>query len=79
MIVIFDILISLFERAYILLYEPGLAGKPLRRWRTWEDWIREWAHRHDFRDALPGLLHGEDPEFAAYIQRIASEGAPGRT
>jgi hypothetical protein len=34
MVVTFDILISLFERAHTLLYGPGLTGRPLRRWQT---------------------------------------------
>lgn len=75
MIVILEILISLFERAYILLYEPALTGKALRRWRSWEDYMREWCRREDFRDRLPQLLAGEDAEFATFIRELAaSEG-----
>jgi hypothetical protein len=71
--VIFDTLVSLFERAYIVLYDPHLEGRALRRWRTWEDWIREWCRREDFRDVLPDLLSSEDPEFAEYIRKLARE------
>jgi hypothetical protein len=60
--VIFGMLISLFERAYLLLYEPGLADAKLRRWRSWEDYMREWLGRES-----------EDPEFAAYIQKLAED------
>ena len=72
-IVIFDILVSLFERAYIVLYEPDLEGKALRRWRTWEDWIREWCRREDFRDLLSDLLRNEDPEFSEYVLALATD------
>ena len=73
MLLIFDELVSLFERAYIVLYDEHLEGRALRRWRTWEDWIREWCRREDFRDLLPDLLRSEDPEFAAYIRKLAAE------
>ncbi|MCJ7555926.1 MAG: hypothetical protein MUP90_03305 [Gammaproteobacteria bacterium] len=69
---IFAMLIALFERAYLLLYSKRLKGKELRRWRSWEDFMQEWCERQDFRNCLPGLLHGEDPEFADYINGLAS-------
>lgn len=72
MFIIFSMLISLFERAYLLLYEDNLKEKPLRRWRSWEDYMGEWCNRADFRAALPALLRGEDPEFADYIQKLAA-------
>ena len=71
MFIIFSMLISLFERAYLLLYEDKMTEKQLRRWRSWEDYMGEWCSRNDFRSALPALLRGEDPEFAAYIQQLA--------
>lgn len=69
---IFAMLIALFERAYLLLYDKRLKGKELRRWRSWEDFMQEWCEREDFRNALPGLIRGEDPEFADYIKELAS-------
>ncbi len=72
MFIIFSMLISLFERAYLLLYEEGMREKQLRRWRSWEDYMGEWCDRADFRDALPTLLRGEDPAFASYIRQLAS-------
>lgn len=71
MFIIFSMLISLFERAYLLLYEEKMTEKQLRRWRSWEDYMGEWCSRNDFRSALPALLRGEDPEFAAYIKQLA--------
>jgi hypothetical protein len=40
--------------------------------------MREWCRRPDFRELLPGLLRGEDPDFTAYIQRLAAEEASAR-
>ena len=72
MMVIFGMLVSLFERAYLLLYEDGLSGAKLRRWRSWEDYMREWCAREDFRDTLEALLAGEDPDFCAHIRALAA-------
>ena len=71
--VLFEILISLFERAYLLAYEPKMSGKQLRRWCSWDDYMREWCERDDFRALLPRLLQGEDLDFAHYITQLASE------
>jgi hypothetical protein len=71
----FEILISLFERAYLLAYEPGMTDKQLRRWKTWEDFMREWCRRDDFRTQLPHLLQGEDADFAAHIRWLAEDEA----
>ena len=73
--VIFDMLISLFERAYLLAYQDEMDTKQRRRCHSWEDYMREWSRREDFRERLPHLLRGEDPDFAAYIQRLAEEEA----
>jgi hypothetical protein len=73
MLVIFDMLISLFERAYLVAYKPHMAETEARRWNSWDDYMREWCRREDFHNALPLLLRGEDPEFQAYIRRIADE------
>ncbi len=71
--VMFEILISLFERAYLLAYEDDMSGKQRRRWMSWEDYMREWCRRNDFRQLLPRLLQGEDADFASYIMQLAKE------
>ena len=71
--VMFEILISLFERAYLTAYQPSMTAQQKRRWHSWDDFMREWCRRDDFYAALPALLHGEDIDFAAYIQRLATE------
>lgn len=77
-LIIFEMLIALFERAYIVAYERDLRGAALRRWNSWDDFMREWCRREDFYYLLPQLLRGEDPDFAAYIRRIADEEFPHR-
>lgn len=75
MTIIYNMLISLFERAYLLLYEEDMNDKQLRRWLSWEDYMREWCQRADFRDQLPQLLRGEDPQFVAYLEGLLKESA----
>jgi hypothetical protein len=73
MLVIFDMLISLFERAFLVAYRDDLDATERRRWNSWDDYMREWCRRDDFFNALPLLLRGEDPAFQAYIKRVAQE------
>ena len=68
---IFGILISLFERAHLLVYEEKMDKQTRRLWQSWEDYMREWVRRADFRGALPTLLEGEDQEFTKYIRHLA--------
>ncbi len=68
---LFAILVSLFERAYVLVYEPHMSRQQQRLWQSWQDYMHEWCRRADFRAALPSLLAGEDPAFVATIERIA--------
>lgn len=71
--VIFDILISIFERAFILVHQKNMNRRTRRLWSTWEDFIESWCRREDFRESLPELLLGEDPEFGAYIRDTAAK------
>ena len=73
--IIFRMLISLFEKAFIILYDEKLSRDARRRWLSWEDDMREWCRREDFRAVLPHFLEGEDEAFSHHIQAIASEEA----
>jgi succinate dehydrogenase flavin-adding protein (antitoxin of CptAB toxin-antitoxin module) len=68
---VFGILISLFERAYILVYEEKMNKQTKRLWFSWEDYMRDWCRREDFRAVLPELLEGEDEDFRRHIMKIA--------
>ncbi len=71
--VLFELLVSLFERAYLLVYEEHMKRQTQRLWMSWEDYMRYWCRRRDFRELLPQLLEGEDPDFVAHIRQIAAE------
>ena len=76
MLVIFDMLMSLFERAYLVAHKERMSGAEQRRWNSWDDYMREWCRRADFASRLPDMLRGEDPAFSAYILRLSEEEKP---
>lgn len=55
----------------VFVYEQRRERQTQRLWLSWEDYLREWCRRPDFREALPELLQGEDEDFRAHIQNIA--------
>jgi hypothetical protein len=71
--ILFEILVSLFERAYILVYEPNMDRQAHRLWFSWEDYMREWCRREDFRQLLPRLLEGEDEDFQKHILQVSAQ------
>jgi hypothetical protein len=71
-LIIFSMLMSLFERAYLLLYEENMTPKQKRRWNSWEDYIQDWCTNEDFCSFLPRLLKGEDPGFVRYVTAQAA-------
>ena len=73
MLVIFDMLMSLFERAYLVAYKEQMSPTEQRRWNSWDDYMREWCRRDDFHNTLPTLLRGEDAAFQNYLRRVAQE------
>ena len=73
MLAIFDMLISLLERAYLTAWSADMTPAQARRWNSWEDFMREWVRRDDFYHRMPELLRGEDPQFAAYLRALAQE------
>ena len=77
MLVIFDMLVGLFERAFLVAWKEDMSETEQRRWNSWDDYMREWCRREDFANVLPDLLGGEDPAFQRYIERVVREESPG--
>jgi hypothetical protein len=73
-LIIYAMLVALFERAFLLLYEEAMSSRQARRWNSWEDYILEWCRKPDFRSCLPHLLCGEDPGFVRYLEQLADGG-----
>lgn len=69
--ILYEMLVTLFERAYILLY--GESEKAYKRmWNSWEDYMKFWIAKPNFRAALPTLMLGEDPGFVAYMAKMTT-------
>jgi hypothetical protein len=71
--VILDMLMSLFERAYLTAWQPSMNEAQRRRWAVWEDFMREWIRRDDFHLRIEALLVGEDPDFQAYFRELVRQ------
>lgn len=68
--ILYEMLISLFERSFILL-EGEKDPAYQRMWNSWVDYNREWIAKPNFRAALPTLMKGEDPDFVAYMSELS--------
>ncbi len=73
MLVILDMLMSLFERAYLTAWGERMNEPQQRRWNVWEDFMREWIRRDDFHLRIEALLIGEDPDFQAYFRDLVRQ------
>ena len=73
-LIIYAMLVALFERAFLLLYDEAMSSKQARRWNSWEDYILEWCRKPHFLSCLPQLLRGEDPSFVRYLEQLAGGG-----
>ena len=68
--ILYEMLISLFERSFILL-ESEKSPEYQRMWNSWVDYILQWLERPNFCAELPKLMKGEDPDFVAYISKLS--------
>jgi hypothetical protein len=64
----YEMLLALFERAFILLYEDAPSGQSGRRWGSWADFFAYWLKRPDFARYVEANLQGEDPAFVAFVR-----------
>lgn len=72
--VYYEMLLALFERAFILLHEAEPSPGAARRWASWANYIGWWLGKSDFRAWVIANLDDEDAGFVAFIrQRIAAQ------
>lgn len=65
--VLFDALVTMFERAFVLLHPRSHRPEIGRLWAPWGRNMGEWLAREDFARSLPELLTGVDEEFRSYV------------
>lgn len=71
--IIYRMLVSLFEKAYVILYSENMNPDARRRWMSWEDDMTEWCRKREFVTLLPELLEGEDDAFSRHILAIVKD------
>lgn len=64
----YEMLLALFERAFILLHEEAPSGQGGRRWQSWADFFAWWLRRPGFARYVEANLQGEDPAFVAFVR-----------
>ena len=77
--VVFEMLVSLFERAYLLAYDDPMTEKQRRRWHSWDDYMREWCRRPDFCTMLRQLLEARGCGFRRLHPTHRRRGSTRRT
>ena len=70
-LVIFSILISIMERAY-LMYEDKSGRVRRDQWAGWDAYIRDWSLRTNFTTVLPTLTQQFDGGFVKYLNSVLS-------
>lgn len=69
-------LTSICERAYLMYSDQSTALKR-RQWSGWDEFIRGYCQRENFRRALAQTGEGFDLGFQQYIRRVLAEAESG--
>lgn len=67
-IIMFSILMSIMERAYIMYKDKSDAMRQAQ-WSGWDAYIQDWRRRENFAAALPFLASEFDVGFCNYIRQ----------
>jgi len=75
-IVAFEILTSIFERAYVLYFDKS---KKIRnkQWTGWEDYIKIWLDDEEYRDSWSKMGDTWEKDFENYMKSILPTGTTG--
>jgi hypothetical protein len=71
-LVMFSILISIMERAY-LMYEDKSDAIRRAQWEGWSTYISDWCRRPNFAQAAPALSQQFDKRFCDYLLARVSD------
>ncbi|MBC8424637.1 hypothetical protein H8E07_10975 [bacterium] len=73
----FELLTSMFERAFFFYGRGHDSGFLQRQWTGWEEFMRDWARRSDYREAWQEHLDAQfDADFILYMNRLMKEAHP---
>lgn len=68
-LVIFTILFSIFERAYLLYSDESSAVKK-KQWSGWDEYIKDFSKRQNFKNAWKVSGQTFDTRFQEYMEKI---------
>jgi hypothetical protein len=74
-IMLYTILVSLFERAY-LMYRDHSNAVQRQQFGGWDEYIRDWMVRPSFRKDWEFLTSQFDADFITFMRKIAGETQP---
>jgi hypothetical protein len=75
-VVLFDILVSIFERAFIL-YKDHHDTIREAQWKGWDAFMNSWMKRHDFRVCWENYLGSQwEVDFTQYMNRLYERNKP---
>ena len=74
----FTILISMFERAYLMYHDHSDEVK-MRQWSGWDEYLRYYLRNAYFRDAAQKLSDYWDKDFQSYLDGVLAELESGGT
>jgi hypothetical protein len=66
----FEILLSIFERAYLMMYDDRESAARGRQWSGWETYLKSWRTHPDFKDLWEKLGNGFDSDFVKYVDAL---------
>lgn len=72
-LIAFTILFSIFERAYLMYHDQSTAIKQ-KQWTGWDEYIRDFCRRENFKRAWRESGATYDKDFEEYIRRFMQGG-----
>jgi len=75
-LIAFEILVSLLESSYFH-YHRQTSKLKKDQWTGWDQFLRSWCHRPDFRKAWDEILGAQfDAAFVEYVNQVMKETRP---
>lgn len=72
-LIAFTILLSIFERAYLMYHDQATILKQ-KQWTGWDEYIQDFCNRENFKRAYRESVATYDKDFEQYIRRFIEGG-----